>query len=248
MFTSEQISGFSELEYELYNYIIHNEDKIIYMRIRDLADETHVSTTTILRFCRKLGCEGFSEFKVKLKLKLKENTNSNKLASTKSSATEFLERTLTHDYDEKIDKIASVIAIAKSVVFIGVGSSGILAEYGSRYFSGLKKFALYIKDPFLPIHGQYLKDSITIVLSVSGETPTTLRIVNQFKQEGSTVVSITNHSDCSLAKISDYNLSYYISTEFVEDVNLTSQIPVLYLLESLAKATYTAMEAAKTYE
>ncbi|WP_226037181.1 MurR/RpiR family transcriptional regulator [Aquibacillus saliphilus] len=242
MFTSEQISGFSELEYELYNYIINNEDKIIYMRIRDLAEETHVSTTTILRFCRNIGCEGFSEFKVKLKLYLKKNKNSNAISNTKSTVTEFLERTLTHDYDEKIKKIASVVANAKSVVFIGVGSSGILAEYGSRYFSGLKKFALYIKDPFLPIHGQYLKDSITVVLSVSGETPTTLSQVNQFKQEGSTIVSITNHSDCSLAKISDYNLSYYITTEYVEDINLTTQIPVLYLLESLAKATYTIME------
>jgi DNA-binding MurR/RpiR family transcriptional regulator len=42
------------------------------MRIRELADETYVSTATILRFCRKVNYEGFSEFKVKLKMQLND--------------------------------------------------------------------------------------------------------------------------------------------------------------------------------
>ncbi len=37
------------------------------MKIRELAEEVHVSTTTILRFCKKVGCEGYSEFRLKLK-------------------------------------------------------------------------------------------------------------------------------------------------------------------------------------
>lgn len=34
------------------------------MRIRELADEAHVSTTTILRFCKKLKCEGYSDLNI----------------------------------------------------------------------------------------------------------------------------------------------------------------------------------------
>lgn len=68
MFTNEVITTFNELEMLLYKYIMKNKEKVVYMRIRDLADEAHVSTSTIMRFCRKLHCEGFSEFKVKLKL------------------------------------------------------------------------------------------------------------------------------------------------------------------------------------
>ncbi len=37
------------------------------MKVRELAEEVHVSTTTILRFCKKVGCEGYSEFRLKLK-------------------------------------------------------------------------------------------------------------------------------------------------------------------------------------
>ncbi|WP_079710495.1 MurR/RpiR family transcriptional regulator [Paraliobacillus ryukyuensis] len=241
MFTSEQIATFSELEFSLYNYIINHLDKVIYMRIRDLANETHVSTTTILRFCKKLECDGFSEFKIKLKMYLKQQAGKPELSDGESAVHEFFERTLTQHYQQKVVEIAKVIAKAKHVVFIGVGSSGILAEYGSRYFSGLKKFALYIKDPFLPIHAQYLENSITIVLSVSGESGGTLSQVNQFKQEGSVIVSITNRADSSIAKISDYNLSYYVSQEFLGKTNVTTQIPVIYLLERLAKTTYQEM-------
>ncbi|WP_017471126.1 MurR/RpiR family transcriptional regulator [Amphibacillus jilinensis] len=242
MFTSKQIATFSDLEHSLYSYIIKNIDKVIYMRIRDLANVTHVSTTTILRFCKKIDCDGFSEFKVKLKMYQEGQEERNEILTGEKSLTEFLERTLTQDFQSKISDIAKVIAKAQRVVFIGIGSSGILAEYGSRYFSGLKKFAFYIKDPFLPIHEQYIEDSVTIVLSVSGETSTTLAQVNQFKQEGSVIVSITNNADSALAKLSDHNLAYYVSTEFIGNTNLTTQIPVVYLLERLAKATYQEMK------
>lgn len=237
MFTNEQIASFSDLEVELYEYITSNAEKVVFMRIRDLAEATHVSPTTILRFCRKLDCDGFSEFKVQLKLYLKQKSPS-LLSNTQQSLQEFVERIVKIDYQENICSTAKEIAKAQTVIFVGVGSSGILAEYGSRYFSGLKRFSLYIKDPFFPIHGDYLKNSISIVLSVSGETPTTLSQVNRLKEKGSRIVSITNSQSCTLARISDHNLTYYVTTELIEHANITTQLPVIYLLESLARETY----------
>ena len=67
MFSYNRIQSLNELELSLYNYIMKNSEKVIYMRIREVANEAHVSTTTILRFCKKLDCEGFSEFKIKFK-------------------------------------------------------------------------------------------------------------------------------------------------------------------------------------
>ncbi|MBA2874526.1 MurR/RpiR family transcriptional regulator [Thermaerobacillus caldiproteolyticus] len=237
MFTPEQLSSFSDLEYMIYNYVTTHADKVVLMRIRELAEATHVSPTTILRFCRKLGCDGFSEFKTKLKLYLQE-TNHPFITSAQDSLFEFFERTLKTDYEQTIQTVAKVIAEAEHVIFVGAGSSGILAEYGSRYFSAFKKFSLHIKDPFFPIYGHYLRKSVSIVLSVSGETPHTLSQAHRLKEEGSIIISITNRKHCSLAQMSDYNIAYYVNMEFVEQANITTQIPVVYLLESLAKETY----------
>ena len=43
-------------------------ENVLKMSIRTLASNTFVSTATIVRFCQKFDCEGFSEFKVKLKM------------------------------------------------------------------------------------------------------------------------------------------------------------------------------------
>ncbi len=64
----DYVPELSPLEYDIYHYIANNLNTVSYMRIRDLATETHTSTASILRFCHKFECNGFSEFKVKLGL------------------------------------------------------------------------------------------------------------------------------------------------------------------------------------
>lgn len=237
MFSNEIIASFNELETSLYNYVCQNMDKVAYMRIRELADETHVSTATILRFCRKLNCEGFSEFKVKLKMNLAENKKTI-IKSGQHAIVEFFERTLKGDIEEKISEAASLVNNAENVIFIGIGSSGILAEYGARYFSSLGKFSLYIKDPHFPIHSKFRNNSVTIALSVSGENNFTVNHLHQLKQEGSKIISITNNKLSTIAKISDINIPYYVTEEFFEEANITTQVPVVYILESMAREIY----------
>lgn len=237
MFSNEVIASFNELETSLYNYISQNAEKVAYMRIRELADETHVSTATILRFCRKVNCEGFSEFKVKLKMHLEGNKRT-VIKSAQHSIVEFFERTLKGDIEEKIRQAAGLVYTADNVIFIGIGSSGILAEYGARYFSSLGKFSLYIKDPHFPIHTKLRNNSVTIALSVSGENHFTVTHLNQLKQEGSKIISITNNKLSTIARMSDLNIPYYVTEEFFEEANITTQVPVVYILESMAREIY----------
>ncbi|MBA4492995.1 MurR/RpiR family transcriptional regulator [Paenactinomyces guangxiensis] len=234
MFTDRIIKSFNELDYVLFNYISQNAEKVIYMRIRELAAETHVSTATILRFCKKLDCEGFSEFKVKLKLYLEKEAHIH-LKSTRHTLTEFVERTLKGAFESYIQETADLISKCNQVIFLGIGSSGIMAQYGARHFSSLGTFSLHITDPFFPIYTQQLNASVTIALSVSGETPQIIDLIKKLKEEGSTIVSITNHKNCSIAKISDLNIAYYVTEEYINDSNITTQIPVVYILESIAR-------------
>lgn len=247
MFPSEVIATFNELEYSLYNYVIANGDKVMYMRIRDLANEAHVSTSTILRFCRKLHCEGFSEFKVKLKLYVeKQKQPSIPLKSMHHFLSEFIERTVQGNLDSHIHEAATAIAAAENVLFVGFGSSGILAQYGARYFSSLGKFSLYINDPYFPINSHHLHNSITVALSVSGETDHTIHQVSRLKEEGNMIISITNNKNCTLANISDINIPYYVTEERTQlanmPVNLTTQLPVIYIVESMARDVYKLRE------
>ena len=66
MFSVEQVQSLNELEREVYEFVMKNQSNVQYMRIRELADGAHVSTSTVLRFCKKVGCNGYAEFKLKL--------------------------------------------------------------------------------------------------------------------------------------------------------------------------------------
>ncbi|AOH54997.1 RpiR family transcriptional regulator [Peribacillus muralis] len=237
MFTREAIASFNELECSLYGYITKNAEKVAYMRIRELADENHVSTSTVLRFCRKVDCAGYSEFKVKLKMYMSEKQHI-KLKSTQHSLSEFVERTLKGSFESYIQETARLIAQAESVIFLGIGSSGIMAEYGSRYVSSLGKSSLYIKDPFFPIQSKDSSNSVTIALSVSGETAEIIDLIKCLKEVGSTIVSITNNKVSTIARISDLNIAYFVTEEYSGKSNITTQIPVVYLLEAIAKELY----------
>ena len=98
MFNYEVIQSLNELELSLYSYIMMNRKKVMYMRIRELADEAHVSTTTILRFCKKLKCEGFSEFKVRFKMYIEEE-NIKKVSDDASEIVNFLKGIDNSDLD-----------------------------------------------------------------------------------------------------------------------------------------------------
>ena len=233
MFTSEVIQSFNELESSIYNYVINHLDKVAYMRIRELAEKTHVSTSTILRFCKKVGCEGFSEFKTKLKIE--QETNQKSVKTSHSAVLEFFERNVTADQEQLILKAAQLVNNADNIIFIGNGSSGILAEYGARYFSGLGKFSLYIKDSSYPIHSKLETNSVTIALSVSGESHVTINQLNELKQKGSKVISITNNKQTTIGKMSDLNIAYYLTEEHHQYTNITSQVPVIFIIEAIAR-------------
>lgn len=237
MFNYEVLQNLNNLELTLYEYIMKNIKKVTYMRIRELADEAHVSTTTILRFCKKLNCEGFSEFKVKLKMYMQENSMK-KINDDTSEIINFLKNIEESHLDRRLDKLCEMVKMANTIIFVGIGSSGILCKYAARYFSAVGKFTFHIDDPFYPKNFRCHGECLVIALSVSGETQTTIENVTRFKEQGCSVASITNSENCTLAKMSNINLPYYVQEVKVNFSDITTQLPVLYMIERIGKKLY----------
>lgn len=62
-FSADVINSLSPLELEVLRYINLHKEEIAGMSIHDLAKTTFVSTTTIIRLCKKLNLEGYSHLK-----------------------------------------------------------------------------------------------------------------------------------------------------------------------------------------
>ena len=219
MFTHEMIKSFNQLEMDVYNYIIGNEEKVVYMKVRELAEEVHVSTTTILRFCKKVGCEGYSEFRLKLKQEV-NSKEQKKINMDLTAVKDFFERVQTQAFAENIQEAVKLLTKASSIIFVGVGNSSIIGKYGARYFNNVGWFSFAIDDPFTPVFRGKGERTATIALSVSG----------------SSLISIIIKANSSLAKMSDCNINYYVS-EYKKDENydLTSQMAVVFILELIGR-------------
>ena len=61
------LSSLTNKELKILQYIHDNEERIGSMSIQTFAKEINYSTSTVLRFCRKLGFSGFPKSKKLLK-------------------------------------------------------------------------------------------------------------------------------------------------------------------------------------
>ena len=239
MFSYEIIQSFNQLEMLIYTYIMEHKNEARYMTIRELSDAVHVSTSTILRFCKKTGCDGWSEFRIQFKLYLKEEKqNRNRLAADNNldELTYFFRTVTSTKYEEELSKAVHMLREARQVIFIGIGTSGILGKYGARYFSNMGKYSQYIEDPYYPVVSD-MEDTVIVVLSESGETQEIVNFAERFREHNCRLLTITNGASCTLAKMADCSLAYYVPEYRVKgEYNVTTQVPVLYLLELLGRS------------
>ncbi len=63
---SNEDGRLSALEAKLAQFALENVDFVVNSSIVELAERAGVSPPTVTRFCRRLGCQGYSDFKVQL--------------------------------------------------------------------------------------------------------------------------------------------------------------------------------------
>lgn len=235
MFNNQLVSTLNAFEFKVYNYVIKNHQTVIYMTVRELAEACDVSTATILRFCKKMNCSGYAEFKAYLKM----NAEKRGEISLPHGANEFLSffKSINNDeFDALIASAAEQIAGAERVIFVGAGSSGTLGRYGARFFSNIGKFSNHIDDPYYPVNTDMYKQAVAIVLSVSGETTEIIKLAKQFLFHHCKLITITSNNKSTLAQMADFNISYHAARLVVDnEYDITTQVPVIYIIEPIGR-------------
>lgn len=221
----------SEVDMAIYRFITNNSSKIPYMRVRDIANEAHVSNSSIMRFIHKLGYSSFPEFKVLFQSEQRQKTG-------EPTGMKFVTKeNFPADIEDKIKVVAQKIFEADSVIFLGIGSSAMFAGYGTRQIAAHEINTFYVSDPFYPLAEQ-LKNStnnVLITISNSGETPELIALLNNFVNDAdATLVAITGDSNSTIARLSQYNLSYHVPIHKIgQFYDMTTKVPVLYIMESI---------------
>ena len=241
LFTYKQIANLNETETFIYRYVMKHI-KVTNMSVRDLAECTHVSTATVVRFCQKLDCNGFVEFKTKLKL-FNDGLTLPETDDEIDVLLEFFNYARSVDFKEKINKFVKYIKEAKSICFLGIGTSGTLGKYGARYFSNVGYYSQSIDDPYYPPPVDGNESSLLIALTESGETREVIDQLKMYQSQNTKIVVITNKPGSTIDQMADLGIYYYVKDIILpQTYNISSQVPVLYILERVTHELQNAKE------
>lgn len=243
----------SKSEQKVATYIIENPEKVIYQSVAELAEESGVSDPTVVRACQRLGLSGYQELKVTLAQDIVTPLQSiHEEVSTDDSIQTMLDKifqstihTLTFTHDtvkvEDIKAAAEVLMSARKIVIFGLGGSSAIAADLQHKLMRLGMDATAYHDPHIEaIASVYLdKRDVVFAVSHSGSSKNIVDNARLAKENGATLISLTNIGRSPLSKISDIQLYTASSETRYRIVAQASRIAELAIIDTLY--TYIAM-------
>lgn len=232
-FGFKDLSSLSSVDMTIYRYVTTNLDKVVYMRVRDIAKNAHVSNSSVMRFIHKIGFNSFPDFKAFIK-------NSNTIENSPNQIIHFFNKSnFPSDIESKIRVVADKLYQSDNIICFGMGSSAYIAGYTERKLASMGFNASSVTDPFypLPTRLKYTTNNVLIIFSVSGETTEAVEAINPFiNDDDLTLISITGNATSTIARMSHYSLTYNQKTDRIDKYyDLSSQIPAMYIIEAIMK-------------
>jgi DNA-binding MurR/RpiR family transcriptional regulator len=191
------------------------------MGIRDIAQNTFVSTATISRLCKKLGFTGFSEFVYHLRsnhanrIRVQEEAVlGGSIRSAYAHFTDHYEHTSRLLREEDVGSFLELLAGKPAVFLYGAGFSALYAEYLSKKLQVLGFTATHsnLGDSKALFLNNIKRHQLFIAFSRSGETAHVVEKARIAKSLGIDIVSFTNSKANTLADLADITFAVYDET------------------------------------
>jgi glucokinase len=238
--------GLSPAEQRVADLVIAQPRTALNEPIAKLARAANVSQPTVIRFCRSLGCDGLSNFKLRLASGLTGTMPITHIQVTDSdSMLELGDKVLSntasailqvrnHLNPKTIDQVVRLISDAKRVEFYAVGHFGSVAEDAQFKFLRMGVSAMSYTAPRLQLLAANVLDPsvVVVVISGSGQIQELLEVVDKAKERGATVVAITA-SQSALARKADIALILDNIEDSASQVPMISRILHLLMIDIL---------------
>ncbi|MBX2850691.1 MAG: MurR/RpiR family transcriptional regulator [Phycisphaeraceae bacterium] len=179
--------------------------------ITEVVEESGIGYGTVIRFCQRMGCRGFQEFKIALARDgaanaasvegLTGNDVSDGLRSDLFETVRLLDR-------DALQQVAEEILSKRIIQVIGVASSAPLALSLAWKLKRIGLDARPVIEGYVMAVDAFLlgEEDLLIAISSSGATKDILHTAEVAASHGAGVVAVTNYSNSPLSQIADIAL------------------------------------------
>ncbi len=177
--------------------------------VTQLADRAHVSKPTVVRFCRSVGYDGLSDFKLKLAGSVSEGVPFiHRSVDADDKTTDVMVKVIDNTVaaflkyrndasasalDQAVKALAETHSTGKRIEFYGVGNSGIVAQDAQHKFFRLGMNTIAYSDGHMQVMSASMlgQGDCVVVISNSGRTRDLMDACDIAKKRGATAIVIT---------------------------------------------------------
>nr|WP_231505419.1 MurR/RpiR family transcriptional regulator [Paenibacillus massiliensis] len=230
--------------------VLERSHDLIYLSVTELAEFAGTGETTVMRFCRKIGFKGYQDFKLALaqdqtarrpyELQPQEGqpdqepdmiqTVYEAMVNILNSSVGLLDR-------DQLELAVEVLDQAGYIQFFGVGSSGITALEAKNRLLRMGRRAEAVADSHIQSMMAVTMGpgDVAFGISVSGSTLDTNDMLHKAKQNGATIVAITNYAKSPITSIADIVLLTAGKEAPLEGGSIGAKISQLFIIDLICE-------------
>lgn len=264
----ESLPSLSAKEQIIADHILASPEASVHPSIEELSERIGVSESTLFRFVRKLGYDGYQQFRIALATESVEGRRTvyeteldvvderSAIAVVFRTNIEALERTLTTLDPADLGKAADFLMGARHTFFFGLGGSAVVAQdaYHKLIRTGLPCCAPNDFHLQLMAASQMGPQDVAILMSHTGANKDALAIADEVKKSKARLIVLTDYDRSSIVKLADLVLvarthgSRYASESFSARIVQLALIDSLYVsvMERLGEGGHASLERMRS--
>lgn len=214
-------SSLTTIEQQIAEYLINSDDSIGKMTLDELATNINVSKSSIFQFIKKLGFEGYQDFKMSVVKNISEIRNDNFLSNyhdidQKDTTYDIAMKVLNSNVQalldlrysisqEQLDHILEIINKSTTLHFFGLGGSSVVAYDSYHKFMRSKHHVNYIQDYHMQLSytTKMGKNDCVFIFSHSGMTRESNILAEEVKRNKAKLIVLSGISQSNLAQLAD---------------------------------------------
>ena len=217
--------------------ILDDPEAVVRASMADLAERTGSGEASIMRFCRRLGFEGFRAFKISLASDIAYRSGAAPRESDLGTRiTDAVRATIDGTSARDLRAVAERLVAARHIDIFGSGVTGSVAELFAYRFSRVGLVARACQDPVVAeeITGALDERSVYITVSETGLTEITGRLLTAAAERGAYRVAVSGRWIAELDRLCDVMLITTPLSPLPERGELGPAVAKLVLCEMLA--------------
>ena len=228
-------------------FIKNYPEEVIKLPINVLAEKVGVSVSTIIRLCRRIEINGYTDLKIDITRDLALNYKETYSEINSNDSIPLLLNKVQQSFLQTISntfKILSISALKEaylniinsdSVLIIGAGGTAALAKLLNHKLLKLEINSQWSDDfSLIPLLINRIgKNDVLFVLSHSGSTNLVYDAVVMAKKRGCKIIILTNYLQSPMAKKSDIILATGIDEQPLGSEGVTTRMAQISIIEVL---------------